>query len=383
MRAKLVLCLLALPIASCFSPKYHDGNLQCTASGQCPEGYHCAVDQTCWRNGSDPDASTARVDASRPDAKALPEAGAEARDAALPSSDTLALPDVPGTFDAPGAEAPAVPDAFPTPDAPLTRDAAPAEAIPDAGDGEAAGPGIAIDQVAVEYARVTCAKNFACCAQADLKGKTLGNCEQNLANLFQAAVKAVTEGVSRGRTIYYPERAKQCVEELSTTSCQDWPLIPVLELPAICANAIEPQIETGGPCRSVAECISGLCSGATSNKDGTCLPKAANGQSCVQVFGQNSCWAGFYCDSTNTCSPTKSEGTPCAGNPECTSMTCGAAPDAGTVCLPALCYSNGPLLPPACSFGGRPSAFAAGLVLTTLALVWRRRRGRGRGRPAR
>jgi hypothetical protein len=44
---------LALLAAGCFNPKYHDGNLRCNA-GKCPSGYHCAMNDTCWKNGSDP-----------------------------------------------------------------------------------------------------------------------------------------------------------------------------------------------------------------------------------------------------------------------------------------------------------------------------------------
>jgi hypothetical protein len=386
--------------AGCFSPKYHNGNLHCTASDQCPKDYHCAVDKTCWHNGSDPDAATQPGDAGVPDATVMPEAGAEGPDAIQPLADAPGTPDLAtGVEDAiPEARAPsdtasppdqpAGPEVSPAevadlavPDAPLADVALPADG-PDASGAEAAGLGVPLDQLAAEYARVVCARDFACCTQADLRGKTLANCQQNVANLFQPAVQAVSDGVSRGRTIYYPERAQACLQTLEATSCQAWPLDPVTQLPAICASAIEPQVTAGGPCRSAADCVTGLCTGASTSADGTCLPKAASGQSCVQILGQNSCEPELYCDSTNKCAATKSDGTSCGGNRECQSLTCGAAPDAGNLCQPALCYSNGPLLPPACSVGGRPSAFAAGLVLASLALILRRRvrRRGGQGR---
>ncbi|MGZ3438893.1 MAG: hypothetical protein ACXVDD_05235 [Polyangia bacterium] len=31
-----------------------DGGLTCSTDGRCPPGYHCALDDTCWRNGRDP-----------------------------------------------------------------------------------------------------------------------------------------------------------------------------------------------------------------------------------------------------------------------------------------------------------------------------------------
>ena len=41
-------------IVGCFSPSYHNGNTRCASDGKCPSGYHCAVDNTCWKNGQDP-----------------------------------------------------------------------------------------------------------------------------------------------------------------------------------------------------------------------------------------------------------------------------------------------------------------------------------------
>ncbi len=60
---------IALMAAGCFSPKYQSGNLHCPDQ-RCPSGYHCAVDGTCWQNGSDPLAS------SLPDLWGDPDGGA-------------------------------------------------------------------------------------------------------------------------------------------------------------------------------------------------------------------------------------------------------------------------------------------------------------------
>jgi hypothetical protein len=47
---------LALLVAGCFAPDYHNGNLRCASDDpKCPEGLHCASDGTCWMNGSDPE----------------------------------------------------------------------------------------------------------------------------------------------------------------------------------------------------------------------------------------------------------------------------------------------------------------------------------------
>jgi hypothetical protein len=48
---RIAVCLL---LVGCFSPKYKNGDLRCE-NGKCPSGYHCAVNDTCWKNGSDPE----------------------------------------------------------------------------------------------------------------------------------------------------------------------------------------------------------------------------------------------------------------------------------------------------------------------------------------
>jgi hypothetical protein len=46
----------ALVVAGCFSPNYSSGGLVCGEGTQpCPEGYHCALDHRCWKDGEDPD----------------------------------------------------------------------------------------------------------------------------------------------------------------------------------------------------------------------------------------------------------------------------------------------------------------------------------------
>lgn len=54
MRAIALVTLCSLVAVGCFSPKYSNGSLHCENGMTCPDGYHCAGDDTCWRNGSDP-----------------------------------------------------------------------------------------------------------------------------------------------------------------------------------------------------------------------------------------------------------------------------------------------------------------------------------------
>ena len=54
MRIAVLIVLAALP-AGCFKPSYRSGDLECSASGACPPGFHCAMDNRCYAAGIDPD----------------------------------------------------------------------------------------------------------------------------------------------------------------------------------------------------------------------------------------------------------------------------------------------------------------------------------------
>jgi hypothetical protein len=54
MRQLVLLGLCSFVLGGCFSPKYGNGDLRCENGTTCPDGYHCASDSTCWKNGQDP-----------------------------------------------------------------------------------------------------------------------------------------------------------------------------------------------------------------------------------------------------------------------------------------------------------------------------------------
>ena len=51
-------------VAACYRPSPPNGALACSLGGQCPDGYHCAADNTCWRIGAD--LGDAGIDAAPP-----------------------------------------------------------------------------------------------------------------------------------------------------------------------------------------------------------------------------------------------------------------------------------------------------------------------------
>ena len=56
---RLLAIVACASLAGCFSPKYSNGAVRCQAgSHPCPDGYYCAVDNTCWKNGEGPNAGS-------------------------------------------------------------------------------------------------------------------------------------------------------------------------------------------------------------------------------------------------------------------------------------------------------------------------------------
>ncbi len=52
MRRKAFLAFLIACSASCFSPKYGSGDLQCASNGACPAGFHCGANNRCYALGT-------------------------------------------------------------------------------------------------------------------------------------------------------------------------------------------------------------------------------------------------------------------------------------------------------------------------------------------
>src|SRR3954452_5444344 len=51
---RLLGLLVFATMAGCYSPNVPNGQLKCSTGGKCPDGFHCATDGTCWKNGADP-----------------------------------------------------------------------------------------------------------------------------------------------------------------------------------------------------------------------------------------------------------------------------------------------------------------------------------------
>jgi hypothetical protein len=93
MRVALACAALAtISWAGCSDPTYDNGNLRCATGPQaCPSGFHCAADNTCWRNGSDPDLAVT-ADMTLPDGAMPPDLQAPI-DLALSPADLVSTDD--------------------------------------------------------------------------------------------------------------------------------------------------------------------------------------------------------------------------------------------------------------------------------------------------
>jgi hypothetical protein len=73
--------VLAWCAAGCFAPRYTDGQTRCAPAGQCPSGFRCAPDGTCWTIGREPPGDFALADLASADladdAQPAPEGGVD------------------------------------------------------------------------------------------------------------------------------------------------------------------------------------------------------------------------------------------------------------------------------------------------------------------
>jgi hypothetical protein len=43
-----------LALAGCYNPDFAGTHYQCSSAKECPPGFHCAGDNTCWQDGTNP-----------------------------------------------------------------------------------------------------------------------------------------------------------------------------------------------------------------------------------------------------------------------------------------------------------------------------------------
>jgi hypothetical protein len=180
-----------------------------------------------------------------------------------------------------------------------------AAAATDSSDG---GRGLALPQYAATFARVSCAKVFACCAAADrgaLFGATEADCTGKLElgeNLF---INTIADDVTMGFISYDAAKAAACFDAIAATSCAivrgsgDF-----TESIASCETHFSPKVALGGACLNSRDCVGGWCDAKAGMK---CVPALGDGQPCE---ANAQCKKGSSCADSGHCAP---EGSFCSG----------------------------------------------------------------------
>ncbi len=228
--------------------------------------------------------------------------------------------------------------------------------------------GVALDELPTRAASGICSKVYECCTAAEVQdagsvGPDRTACEATQKASYEARRNLISSEQTKGRLVYHPEIAAQCVAELAAKKCQEMKSNATSGITA-CDTYLEPKVALGGACVMSESCVGGHCSGASLTADGVCKAFAQEGASCANDL----CAAGLYCDGTK-CAKPKADGTTCSVNFECATGGCnGRNPDAGT---PGTCgLKGGPgstcFVTSGCSSTGGGSG---GLVTLGLALL--------------
>lgn len=211
--------------------------------------------------------------------------------------------------------------------------------------GDGGGGEVAVDDLGIELALVSCRAQFGCCTDAELMAQYMGityndepitteeQCvEFANALLTSLAVAQYKESIAKGRVEYDAAAAGECVAALESLTCTQYSMSETAAITAGCRPFLTAKVEDGGACLHGYECTSRNCEGASNpidgpSTDGMCKPLPTAGQPCDET-----CADGLYCafDASagmDICHATQENGTQCNLDRECTSDYCDEATD--------------------------------------------------------
>lgn len=203
--------------------------------------------------------------------------------------------------------------------------------------GGGGGPSIPIDQFLPQYVAATCHTIFACCDATEIAA--LGSidptivdeasCEASLtamAAMHWANDKAL---VDAGFATYHGDRARACLDAVSSLTCSTWGGPFGTDRPPQCDGLLVGTLPAGSACALGGQCASGYCVG-TGDGEPACAAPVELGESCQFA----PCVSGLACVSDSsgsiprTCGYALPDGSPCFYDPDCKSGLC--AEDAAT-----------------------------------------------------
>ena len=198
---------------------------------------------------------------------------------------------------------------------------------------------MSIENFPQKYAEAICSKNFACCDDSELAGKTMSTCVTDNQSVIALFVSEINASQAQGRVSYDPAASGTCIDALKALTCEQFKQ-GIGGNTEACMSAITPKVALGGACSQGYECTTANCEGATTNPpvDGTCVaaPVLADVNSSCAA---NACVSNAYCDSaTTTCVPKKAAGEACTSSDQCVN-TCNTT--TGTCSCYAGCSVSG------------------------------------------
>jgi hypothetical protein len=162
---------------------------------------------------------------------------------------------------------------------------------------------IPLQNMPTELARVSCAKIYECCTQAErmqnpFLGSTEQDCAVTLAAFTTLIVPITQESITAGRVVYQGDVLASCLAQYSSLTCADAKSgAPSLE--PTCSNFLLPQVAWGGTCEQDFECINGYCEQPSSSTPGQCQAMKPDGAGCS---ADSECTSD-NCDFNGTCQP--------------------------------------------------------------------------------
>jgi hypothetical protein len=209
-----------------------------------------------------------------------------------------------------------------------------------AGDDSGGGP-IAIEDLGMRLADVSCQKTFDCCTDAEIMKQFMDITYMNQPITTEQECVAFTAGffnglalpqwqasIAAGRMEYDASAAGECVSASASLSCADYAALSsgagTTSLAGTCQPFLIPKVANDGACSQDDECTSANCVTTSSSMDGACKPIPGAGEAC-----SGSCADGYYCgfaggQTMETCIALAANGTQCTLSDECTSGYCDA-----------------------------------------------------------
>ena len=80
---------------------------------------------------------------------------------------------------------------------------------------------VTIDNFAQKYAEALCEKNFTCCDQAELTGKTQSQCVSDNQAAFSFLISSIKSSQAQNRASYSSTASAMCVDSLKAMRCDE------------------------------------------------------------------------------------------------------------------------------------------------------------------